>query len=1331
MKKLTRVALAFALVITMLPGGALTAFADIPQDVGADASLLEGGETPVVGEADEPNNDEVYLEEGESPGSEEGGLEETAPKQDEPDGALAVPLSGLEIVPFADSTVDSFAALQSAISGAGSSPTTITIRGDIPVTSSIGIPAGSNITLVSHSSGGSLTRGIANSPLVTVASGGKLTISGDLKLDGDGRSGELVRVLGECTLSGNAVITGSTTHGIYVGDSATPALFTMEGGEISGNHSTAGVNHGTGLYITTEATFVMNGGKVTNNSAAGSGSRGAGIYTDGSSYFNAGEVSYNTNATGFGGGMYIEVGSITHAKNILVTENQARTGGGLWTCNTGTNLLGYSLTNSYAVFGNTSTGSGNDVSHSGGGYPFYASTTCLGGGSIAWYDEFHQVILEPDGYQYVITSKNLTAIVDDDDRQRARDAATMVFKGNVATNNSGGAIACNGALFAGELDKVLSVRKAFGEDTDSAPVTVHLYKGDTYIESVVLDSSNSRFHTFTGLDADGYDQYRVVEDPIAGMEGSLKWEYDDGEYRYVTITNTQDTGSYGSLQIKKTVTGTSDSSLSFEFEIELGAGAADYPYTLRSSSSSKEGTLHVVDGKATLALKHNETVTIKNIPVGTAYKVTEPSDPRFQATLEGAGGSQGPDSSSWSGTIVEDTTPIGNWVTFTNAKTTCNFSAFKTVTGTADFAPSTFQFEIRDDSDAAVAYGTVTPSAANTPAPIKFYKESSRTTEITDWTLVFTSGKTYKLVETSGGADFDVSYSGGQGNDHNEFTPNFSDSSQVIEVTALNTKNAGFDFKAYKTVTGTADFQPGSFDFEVRGASGAVAWGRAEVASADAATPIDFFKDAGRTDPVTDWTEVLSGGQPYELVETGGGSGFALTYTGGDGALSNGFTPDFSGEAQSIAVTALNTRNTTFDFSATKTVEGSASFVARDFEFQVRDAAGDPVAYGRASVNAKGVATDVEFYEEPSYTTEIDDWTKVLVSGETYSLVEMNAGAYSVTYSGGSGALGNEFVADFAHDAAAIEFSVDNTLEAGFAFAGSKIVSGGANFTARDFAFELRDAQGDPVAYGTSSVNVKGQATDIDFFLDDAYTTEVTDWADVLVDGETYTLVETDQGAYTVTYTGGEGPDHNQFTADFAHDAAAIEFSVDNCLNYKGIDPTLTGFKVLEGRDLRDGEFTFTAEVVKGDPNEIVGNGYANGKISTTNKADGTITFPSLYIEHAGTYVFKIYEEKGSASGVFYTDAVFYASVTAHDIGGGILNEELTYWRTYDARTGTVSGQVNPKDVKFVNKYDTTIVKTGDDVGGAVAIVLLVAAGSGAALAASKLHRKRKAKHRA
>ena len=56
---------------------------------------------------------------------------------------------------------------------------------------------------------------------------------------------------------------------------------------------------------------------------------------------------------------------------------------------------------------------------------------------------------------------------------------------------------------------------------------------------------------------------------------------------------------------------------------------------------------------------------------------------------------------------------------------------------------------------------------------------------------------------------------------------------------------------------------------------------------------------------------------------------------------------------------------------------------------------------------------------------------------------------------------------------------------------------------------------------------------------------------------------------------------------------------------------------------------------------------------------------------------------------------------------------------------------MNPKDVKFVNKYDTTIVKTGDDVGGAVAIVLLVAAGSGAALAASKLHRKRKAKHQA
>ncbi|RDB61930.1 hypothetical protein C1878_08895 [Gordonibacter sp. 28C] len=790
-------------------------------------------------------------------------------------------------------------------------------------------------------------------------------------------------------------------------------------------------------------------------------------------------------------------------------------------------------------------------------------------------------------------------------------------------------------------------------------------------------------------------------------------------------------------------------------------------------------------------------------------------------------------------------------MTFTNAKSICNFSAYKTVTGTADFESSTFEFEIRDDSDAVVAYGTVTPTDANSSTPIKFYKESSRTTEITDWTLVFTSGKTYKLVETSSGSGFNVTYSGGQGSDHNEFTPIFSDSSQVIEVTALNTKNAGFDFKAYKTVTGTADFEPGSFEFEVRGASGAVAWGRADVASADAPTPIDFFKDAQRTEPVTDWTEVLAGGQAYELVETGGGSGFAVTYSGGDGALSNGFTPDFSGASQSIAVTALNTknagfdfkayktvtgtadfepgsfefevrgasgavawgradvasadaptpidffkdaqrtepvtdwtevlaggqayelvetgggsgfavtysggdgalsngftpdfsgasqsiavtalntRNTTFNLSATKTVEGSASFVARDFEFQVRDAAGDPVAYGKASVSAKGMATDVEFYEEPSCLTKIDDWTQILVSGETYALVETNAGAYAVTYSGGTGALGNEFVADFGHDAVAIEFSITNILDTGFGFAGSKTVSGGANFTARDFAFELRDAQGDPVAYGKSSVNVKGQATDIDFFLDDASVTEVVDWADVLVDGETYTLVETNQGAYTVTYMGGDGPDHNQFTADFAHDATAIEFSVDNCLNYKGIDPTLTGFKVLEGRDLRDGEFTFTAEVVKGDPNEIVGNGYANGRVSTTNKADGTITFPSLYIEHAGTYVLKIYEEKGSASGVFYTDAVFYASVTAHDVGGGILNEELTYWRNYDPRTGTVSDQVNPKDVKFVNKYGTRIVKTGDGVGGAAATLLMVAAGSGVVLAASKLRKERKANRQA
>ncbi len=158
--------------------------------------------------------------------------------------------------------------------------------------------------------------------------------------------------------------------------------------------------------------------------------------------------------------------------------------------------------------------------------------------------------------------------------------------------------------------------------------------------------------------------------------------------------------------------------------------------------------------------------------------------------------------------------------------------------------------------------------------------------------------------------------------------------------------------------------------------------------------------------------------------------------------------------------------------------------------------------------------------------------------------------------------------------------------------------------------------------------------------------------------------------------------DNGDGTLDVKADKTATEIKFTNTYEEKVYEAkgaiVLEGTKVLEGRTLKAGEFTFE---VKDASDKVVATG--------TNDAAGKITFTEIkYTEKdAGkTYTYEVYEVKGNLSGVTYVKEPVTVKVTVTDNGDGTLDVKadktaaaIKFTNTYEAE-----GAVTFKGVKFL-----------------------------------------------
>lgn len=298
------------------------------------------------------------------------------------------------------------------------------------------------------------------------------------------------------------------------------------------------------------------------------------------------------------------------------------------------------------------------------------------------------------------------------------------------------------------------------------------------------------------------------------------------------------------------------------------------------------------------------------------------------------------------------------------------------------------------------------------------------------------------------------------------------------------------------------------------------------------------------------------------------------------------------------------------------------------------------------------------------------------IGQHTYMLREAKGDAGGITYDdttytivttisdNGKGQLVATHELKGAEDVKSIEFKNAYTANAAEAsLAGIKNLQVVDGLTPADiagkFTFTVTGEEGAPMPANASVTNdAKGKVDfgKITFTLDDlnkalgekpekrehAFTYTVTE------SGEVAGVTNDDRPSRTVSFTvtdDGKGnlsvsckPDGDvAFTFTNTYSATPVETSVTD---------QITANKVLTGRELKEGEFSF--ELVEGD--KVIATG--------TNNAEGKITMGAVKYTKPGKHTYTLRELKGNAGGITYSDAKFTIETTITDNGDGTLKAE-------------------------------------------------------------------------
>ena len=440
------------------------------------------------------------------------------------------------------------------------------------------------------------------------------------------------------------------------------------------------------------------------------------------------------------------------------------------------------------------------------------------------------------------------------------------------------------------------------------------------------------------------------------------------------------------------------------------------------------------------------------------------------------------------------------------------------------------------------------------------------------------------------------------------------------------------------------DLKEGEFSFELVEGNKVVATGKNAADGKITMSPIEYTK---------------AGTHTYTLREVKGGTtSKGITYSDakytiettitdkGDGTLSAThvlkdvkvaeFKNSYNVTPKSSSVTDLIT--------ADKVLDGR-DLKAGDFRFELVEG-NNVVATGTNNADGKIVMDPVTYTAAGEHTYILRE-TKAgtTENGITYSTAEYtivttvkdnNDGTLSVEHK-----LQNVDKATFenAYTVTPKSFSVTDQITATKVLTGRDLKEG-------EFSFELVEGN-DVVATGKNDDRGKIKMSPIEYTAAGKHTytlCEVPGDANngITYDGKTYTIETTitDKGDGTLEAKHVlNGADEAKFNNSYKPNPD--EFSVTD---------QITANKVLTGRELAAGEFSFELVEGEGKDAKVVATG--------TNNAEGKITMNAVKYDKPGKHTYTLREAKGNAGGITYSDAKFTIETTITDNGDGTLKAE-------------------------------------------------------------------------
>lgn len=247
----------------------------------------------------------------------------------------------------------------------------------------------------------------------------------------------------------------------------------------------------------------------------------------------------------------------------------------------------------------------------------------------------------------------------------------------------------------------------------------------------------------------------------------------------------------------------------------------------------------------------------------------------------------------------------------------------------------------------------------------------------------------------------------------------------------------------------------------------------------------------------------------------------------------------------------------------------------------------------------------------------------------------------------------------------------------------------GRTLDANEFTFELIE-DGRVVATGTNDASGKVTLSGIEYTSPCIHNYTIREHGH----GTTANGVTYSDATYRVTTT---VKDNGDGTLDVTHklvDADEAEF--ENVYTAKSTKLALTAAKVLEGADLKAGQFTF----------KLSGGGV---ELTAMNDANGQVTFSELSFTRAGTYTFTLSEVNDGQQGVTYDETERKVTVTVEDDRLGNLiasvnQDELAacvFRNTYTKPEEPAKPSTPTLPTKF-------IPQTGDPIESALIVVSVV-----------------------